>query len=138
MSSELLAWCLIGAGGYLLVVSVLFYTLERKLRFVQAIAPELSEETGMVWFFMTFVMELLFFVAIPSLAYGFFAFVLPFAGIRAGMAAALYAFIVGIAPSFMSLSVRVKIPLSWLLFIMLGMLCKLTGCLVIIALIYGL
>ncbi|MDZ4724189.1 MAG: hypothetical protein SGI97_09845 [candidate division Zixibacteria bacterium] len=136
ISSTLLIYCLIAAGAYLLIISLLSEYVSKKLRLTESIPSEILEESSGVWWLMNFMMESLFFVVIPTLAYGFFAFVLPFSGTRAAMAAALFAFLVGAAPALMSLSVRLKLPLSWLLFLMLSLLIKLGGSLIIIGYVY--
>jgi len=80
----------------------------------------------------------MFFVVIPSLAYSFFYVVLPFSGVRAGMAAALFAFLLGATPALMGLSVRVKLPMPFLFFLLFSTLVKVAGCMSIIAWLYAL
>ena len=138
VNMELLAWCL-GAGSvYLLVMSLLLELLGRRLELSRGIAGELIEPFTWVWFVMLFVMEALFYVAIPTLAYAFFYFALPLTGVRAGMASALYVFTLGAAPVLMGLSVRVKMPMSFLLFLLLSFLLKIGGTLAIIGYLYSL
>ena len=70
VNMELLAWCL-GIGSiYLLVVSMLLEFLGRRLDLTRGIAGELIEPFSWIWFIMLFVMETLFYVAIPTLAAG--------------------------------------------------------------------
>lgn len=138
VNMELLAWCL-GLGGlYLFIISLLTELLGRKLDLTRGIASELVEPFSWVWFVMLFVMEALFFVAIPTLAYAFFYFALPLTGLRAGLASALYVFTLGAAPVLMGLSVRVKMPMSFLLFLLLSYLLKVGGTLAIIGYLYSL
>lgn len=138
VNMELLAWCL-GVGSlYLLIISMLLEFLGRRLDLTRGIAGELIEPFSWVWFVMLFVMEALFYVAIPTLAYAFFYFSLPLTGVRAGMASALYAFTLGAAPVLMGLSVRVKMPMSFLLFLLLSYLVKVGGTLAIIGYLYSL
>jgi hypothetical protein len=137
MSGSLALVCLLAAGAYLLVVSFILDFIERRLRLSYAVPKELKEETGFVWTFMNFTMEALFYVAIPSFGYSFLRLILPLETVRAGFAAAMFAFILGAAPVIMSLSVRLKLPMPFLLFLLLSHLIKLAGCLTVIGLIYA-
>jgi hypothetical protein len=138
VSQQLLLYCLLAAGGYLLVISLVLNFIERRLKLTQGIPSELIESSGFSWSAVRFVMEALFFVVIPSIAYSFFYLVIPVSGIRAGMAAALFAFALGAAPTLMGMSVRVSLPMPYLLFVLLSHLLKLTGSLVIISYLYSL
>lgn len=138
VSVGLLLACVIAAGAYLLAVSILLLLAERRFGFTRGVPVDLLETTGWVWTGMTFLMELMFFVVIPSLAYSFFYVVLPFSGVRAGMAAALFAFLLGATPALMGLSVRVKLPMPFLLFLLFSTLVKVAGCMSIIAWLYSL
>jgi hypothetical protein len=138
ISFELLLYCA-GIGGiYLLVISLLFDLLERKLKLTSGIPKEMLEEEGCIWSAMNFFMELLFYVIIPSVAYSFFYLILPLSGAKAGLASALFAFILGAAPVGMRISVRVKLPMSYILFTLLMHIVKLGGALAIIAHLYTL
>ena len=77
-------------------------------------------------------------MAIPTIVYGFFYYLLPFYGIRAGLASGLFAFAIGTAPAMMGLAVRVKLPMTYLMFILFSSLLKLLGCLGIIGYLYTL
>ena len=138
VSTTLLVYCLLAGAGYLFLVSLLLEGLGRKLKLEAGIPGELAEPFGWPWFLMNFTMEGLFYVAIPTLAFAFFYFILPLTGIRAGMAAALFAFTLGAAPILMGLSVRVKLPMPFLLFLLLSYLVKIGGTLSIIAYLYSL
>jgi hypothetical protein len=138
VSVGLLLACVVAAGAYLLAVSILLVLAERRFGFTRGVPVDLLETTGWVWIGMTFLMELMFFVVIPSLAYSFFYVVLPFSGVRAGMAAALFAFLLGATPALMGLSVRVKLPMPFLLFLLFSTLVKVAGCMGIIAWLYSL
>jgi hypothetical protein len=134
-----LLWsAVLAAGGYLLVVSLILELVGRTLRIRDSIASGILEPYGLSWWLMTFVMELLFYVVIPTVAFAFFYFSLPLSGVRAGLAAALYAFTLGAAPVLMSLSVRVKLPMSFMLFLLLSYLIKVGGCMTIVAWLYSL
>lgn len=138
VSTKLLVYCLMTGAGYLFLVSILLESLGRKLKLEAGVPEALVEPFGWAWFLMNFMMEGLFFVAIPTLAFAFFYFILPLTGVRAGMAAALFAFTLGAAPILMGLSVRVKLPMPFLLFLLLSYLVKLGGTLSIIAYLYSL
>src|SRR5512138_3879789 len=97
-SRELLIWCLGCGSAYILGISFLLDFLERRLRLTEGIPTELVESAGCTFFGMNFVMEALFYVAIPSTAYAFFYQLLPISGVRAGLAGALFAFVLGAAP----------------------------------------
>lgn len=138
VSFELLMYCAVIGGIYLLVISLLFDFLERRLKLTAGIPKEMLEEEGCLWSAMNFFMEVLFYVIIPSVAYSFFYLILPLSGAKAGLGSALFAFILGAAPVGMRLSVRVKLPMSYILFVMLSHIVKLGGSLAIIAHLYTL
>lgn len=138
LSYELLLYAMAAGGGYLLVVSVILELIERKLALTRTLPDQLVESDGWAWWGINFIMELLFYVGIPLVAYAFFYFALPFSGIRAGVAGALFAFTIGAAPLVLGLSVRIKLPMPFLLFQLLGYLVKISGTLSIIAWLYSL
>lgn len=138
VSAGLMLACVGAAGVYLLTISIILQQVERRLGFARGIPPELLEATGWVWIGFTFIMELMFYVVIPTLAYSFFYVVIPFSGVRAGMAAGLFAFVMGATPALMGLSVRVRLPMPFLLFLLFSILLKVCGCMILIALIYSL
>ena len=138
LSYELLLYALAVGGGYLLIVSFVLELVERRLRLTRGLPEDLIEVDGWIWWGINFIMELLFYVGIPLVAYAFFYFALPFSGMRAGIAGALFAFIVGAAPVLLALSVRVKLPMPLLLFQLLSYLIKISGTLSIIAWLYSL
>ena len=90
-----------------------------------------------MWFFMTFVIELMFFVVIPTMAFGFFDAILPLTSVRTALAVALCAFTLGALPLVMSLSVKVKLPIPFLIYSLFGLLIKLGGTLAIIGYMYS-
>ncbi len=114
INKTLLIYALISAGGYLLVISLLLEFISKKLSLDKNLPDELKEETSTGWFVLNFIMELLFYVAVPTIGYSFLYLILPFEGIKAGMAAALFALIIGAVPITMGLSVRVKLRLPFL------------------------
>ena len=137
-SQRLLLYCFLGSGTYLILISLVTEYLHKKLRLSQGIPKELLEDSGCSWSGIRFMMEALFFVVIPTLAYSLFYLVIPLSGIKAGMSAALFAFTLGAAPALMSLSVRVKLPMPYILFLLLSLLFKLGGSLIIIGYLYSL
>lgn len=138
INKTLLFYALLSAGGYLLIISLLLEFVSKKLSLDKGLADELKEETGIGWFVMNFIMELLFYVAVPTIAYSFLYIILPFEGIKAGMATALLALVIGATPIVMGLSVRIKLPLPFLTFFLLSYFIKLAGSLVIIGYLYTL
>ncbi|MCB2230267.1 hypothetical protein KQH82_06090 [bacterium] len=138
LSYDLLLYSMAVGGAYLFVVSLIIELIERRLKLTRQIPEHLVENEGWVWWGINFVMELLFYVGIPLVAYAFFYFALPFSGVRAGMAGALFAFAVGAAPLVLGLSVRIKLPMPFLLFQLLAYLIKIAGTLSIIAWLYSL
>ena len=138
ISIELMLYSVVCAGAYLLILSFLLDFIERRLKLTDALPPEMVESTGVTWTLANFVMELLFFVAIPTIAYSFFYYLLPFYGVRAGLASGLFAFALGAVPVMIGLSVRIKLPMPYMLYLLFSTLLKLVGCLAIIGYLYTL
>lgn len=138
LSYSLLLYCILGGGLYLLVLSLLLDVIERKLQLTRGIPAEMLEADGLIWSLLNFFMEVLFYVVIPAIAYSFFYAILPVSGVRAGMASALFAFVLGAAPAIMRMSVRIRLPMPYLLYVMLSHLLKLAGSLSIIGWLYAL
>jgi len=138
ISTNLLLWCLAAAGVYLLLISAALDFVEKRMRVTQGIPSSMLEAGGLMFFVMNFIMEALFYVAIPSIVYGFFYTILPLSGVRAGLAAALFAFVLGAAPLAVRLSVRLKLPTQFVLFMLVSHLFKLGGSMAIIAYLYSL
>lgn len=138
ISAGLMAACVAAAGVYLLLISAILLRIENRMGLTNGIPTELLETTGWVWAGFTFVMELMFYVVIPTLAYSFFYVLMPFDGLRAGIAAGLFAFVMGATPALMGLSVRVRLPMPFLLFLLLSVLLKVCGCMLLIAWLYAL
>jgi hypothetical protein len=138
ISLELLFSCLVAAGVYLFVVSLVLDFVERRLKLAAALPQQLVEKGSAAVTLANFVLELLFYVVIPTVVYSFFYYVLPFYGVRAGLASALFAFLLGSAPAVMGLSIRVKLPMPYVLYQLFAGLIKLLGSLAIIGYIYTL
>ena len=138
ISTGLLVYCLIGGAGYLLIVELLMEYVGRRLRIVRGIPEELVEKSDWFGFITNLALEFLFFVLIPTMAYAFFFALIPLTGVRAGLAAALFAFTLGAAPTLIGLGMRIRLPMTYLLYLLLSLLIKLGGCLAIIGYLYAL
>ncbi len=125
ISIELLITSLLWTGGALFVFELLWYWLEKKLALLNRLPAEILEETGIGFFVSKFIMQFAFLVVVPTAVYSWFYVMLPFYGIRAGMAVALALFILGIMPFTISILMRVKFPVSYILFQLAGYLLKL-------------
>ena len=136
ISSSLMIYCVVAGGIYLMIVSLLLEFIGRKIGIAKWVPAEMLEPMTPGWWSLNFIMEVLFFVTIPTIAYSFSYIILPMSGIRAALAAALFAFVLGMVPTMMSLSVRLKLSVPYLLFVLLSMFIKLTGAMAIIGYIY--
>ncbi|MEZ5360635.1 MAG: hypothetical protein R3F48_17615 [Candidatus Zixiibacteriota bacterium] len=125
ISLQLLITSLIWAGGALFIFEVIWYQLEKRLNLLNKLPEELLEETGLGYFISKFIMQFAFIVIVPTAAYSWFYVMIPFYGIRAGMAVALVLFILGIMPFTVAILMRVKLPVSYILFQLAGYLLKL-------------
>ena len=136
ISTTQMIYCFVAGGAFLLVATLILEWIGRKLNLTKGIPADLLEQTTGAWFVLFFLMEFLFFVAIPTISYSLLYLIVPFSGIRAGLAAALFAFTLGAVPVIMGLSVRVKLPMPYLLYTLLGYLIKLAGALAIVGYLY--
>ncbi len=138
MSTALLLYCLVLGGVYLAIVTAILEWLGKKLAVDRDMPTGLLETTGPSWYALNYMMDFLFFVVAPTFAHALFYVVLPLSGARTGAAAALFAFTLGMAPAIIGLAVRVKMPMPYLLYFLVGMLMKLAGALAIIGYLYSL
>jgi hypothetical protein len=138
ISFEMMLYCLVVGGAYLLLISILLEMIGRALNISRGIPADLLESPGWTWFAINYIMEILFFVFIPTLAYSFLYLILPLSGLRAGIAGALFAFTLGVVPALMGLAVRLRLSMPYLLYFLLGLLLKLGGTLTIIGYLYSL
>lgn len=138
ISYELIAWCLGCAAVYLLVVSAVFEWIGRSLNLAKGLPESMVEKADLPGFIVNFMMETLFYVAVPTIAYTFFYMIIPMSGPKAGMAITLIAFTLGAIPIMMVLSVRIKVPMPMILYLVFTQLVKLGGCLIIIGYLYNL
>ena len=136
VSFKLLTWCLVAGSAYLLIVDFIWYKLENKIPMFGGFPEDLLESRGVSWFISTFIIEFVFFVLLPAVVYGWFYTVIPFYGIRGGVAAALFVYILGMIPLAMFMLFRIKLPVMYILYLMLGLLIKLVGVMAIISYLY--
>jgi len=132
ISFSLLLYCAVAAGGYLLAVSAILELVERRLKLTTGLPEGIVEPFGFAAMLTNFVLEAMFFVVVPTLVYSFFFYLIPFTGVRAGMAAAVFAFALGVIPAVLGLTLRVKLPAAYVLFVTFSLLVKVSGCLIII------
>lgn len=138
---ELIAYCLLAGGLYLALIDLLQIWMERvfsKMGLWENYPKSLIKPThtgGRIWNFVT---QLFLFVAIPTLTYGWFQYILPVEGVRAGVAIALWAIAVGAVPVMIQLSTRMSLPGSALVFFLIAQLIKLSGSLAIIGILFSL
>ncbi|UCD16165.1 MAG: hypothetical protein JSV44_06745 [Candidatus Zixiibacteriota bacterium] len=138
ISFKLLTYCLIIGGIYLLIMDVLWNLLEKRIPVFDHFPPKLLESKGLSWFVSSFIIEFVFFVFMPAVIYGWFYTVIPFYGIRGGVATGLYLFLFGMVPLTILTMFRVKIPGLYMLYLLLGLMIKLIGAMAIIGYLYSL
>ena len=138
VSTTLILYCFLAAGLYLLLASLVLEFIGNKLALLKGPAAGLAEDSTPGAFVMTFFIEFVVFVVIPTIGYSFFFLILPYGGVKTGVAAALFAFVLGAVPLVMSVSVRLKLPMPYLLYAMLCYLLKIAGTLALIGYIYTL
>lgn len=131
-------YCFVFAGLYLLVISALLELALKKLGFLKLYAAEMLEPYSAKWFFVNYLMEFMFFVVIPTLAFEFFHVLLPLTDVRTALAGALVAFTLGVVPAIMGLTVRLSLSMPYLLFFVCAHLLKLGGAMLIVGYIYSL
>ena len=136
ISIRLLLASFLWAGAALFIFEFFWYFLEKKLNLLSKLPPEMLEEIGIGFFVSRFIMQFAFTVAMPTVAYAWFYVLVPFYGTRAGIALAVFLFILGIVPFTMSLMMRFKMPMSFTLFQLAGHLLKMIIVYSIIAYLY--
>ncbi|MDD3731661.1 MAG: hypothetical protein PHU88_04720 [candidate division Zixibacteria bacterium] len=138
ISYKLMFYCFAVSGIYMLVVSIILALAEVALKLTRGLPAELVESSNLAWFIMNFLMEFLFYVVIPTIIFSFFFVVIPLSGLKAGLAGAVLAFLLGSTPVLMGLSVKVKLPMPLVLFALLSHLIKLGGSMALIGYLYSL
>lgn len=138
ISYQIILYCFLLTGAYLVGISLLLQWVGLKLRVWEGIPPNCREEFTVGWFGVNLLMEFLFYGVVPTFAYSFFYLIFPLTGIRTALGGVLVAFTLGAVPSIIGLSTRVRLPMPMLLFGLLSQLLKLGGSLVIIGYLYSL
>ncbi len=134
----MLLWCIIVGGIYLLVIDLLWNAFERVVPVFKNFPKELVDAKGVVWFVSNYIVEFIFFVLMPAVIYGWFFAVIPFSGIRGGLAFALLLIVFGMIPFAILISFRIRLPVLFILYQILGMVIKIFGTLAIIGYLYSL
>lgn len=135
---ELIAYCIIAGGVYLLLFDLFWSFLERFIPTFAEFPKELVEQKTFSWYFSNYIVELIFFVLMPAVVYGWFYSVLPLSGARGGMAVGLYLFFFGMIPLAMLILFRVRIPAVYILYKLAGLFFKVVGTAAIIGYLYNL
>jgi hypothetical protein len=136
INQRLLLTALLWAGAALLVFELIWYQIERRLKLLKSVPSRMLEDTGPGFFISKFIMQLAFLVVVPTVAYSWFYVLVPFYGARAGVALAIFIFVLGIVPFAVTVLMRIKLPLSFMLFQMAGYLLKIIIIYGIIAYLY--
>jgi len=135
---ELLMWCIVIGGVYLLLTDFIWNIFERIVPTLQNFPKELIDSKGVTWFVCNYIVEFIFFVLLPAVIYGWFYAIIPFSGIRGGLALALLILVFGMVPLSILISFRIRLPVVFILFQLTGMLIKICGALGIIGYLYSL
>ncbi len=137
LTFELLIYCIVLGGLYLLVFDLIWNMLERIVPIFQGFPKELIEPRSGSLFLYVWLAELIFFVFVPAVIYNWFFSVLPLSGIKGGLSVAMFVFVIGIAPFAMIVLFRIKLPAVFILYHTLGILLKITGTIAIIGHLYS-
>ncbi len=138
VSFSLLGYCFLVGGAYLLLIELLWHYLEKYIPTLRNFPSELVEPRDIGAFISVFIIEFVFFVLMPSVAYGWFYTVIPFSGVRGGLATGVYLILFGMIPLTLLILFRIRIPLVFMLYQLLGMLLKVLGVMAIIGYLYSL
>ncbi len=136
INQRLLLAALLWAGLALFVFELIWYFIEKKLGLLKNVPQQVLEETGLGFFISKYIMQLAFLVVVPAVAYSWFYVLVPFYGIRAGVGMAVFVFVLGIVPFAVTVLMRIKLPLSFMLFHLAGHLLKIIIVYGIIAYLY--
>jgi hypothetical protein len=112
--------------------------LEKFVPTMEGFPRGLLDTKNAAWFVSSYVIELVFFVLMPAIVYEWFYAVMPFSGVRGGISVALLLVLFGMTPFAILMMFRVKIPVIYILYQMVGMVIKLSGALAIIGYLYSL
>nr|MBN2277796.1 hypothetical protein [candidate division Zixibacteria bacterium] len=137
-SFKLLSYCLILGGAYLIIIDLIIGRLEKRVPLLGDFPRELVEDKNFAWYFYNFIVEFIFFVMMPAVIYDRFYTVMPFSGIRGGMAVGLFLFVFGMVPLAILHIFRIRIPAVFILYQLLGMMLRVIGTMTIIGYLYSL
>lgn len=137
-SVRLLAYCLVCGAIYLIVVDLVWSRLERLVPTLKNFPENLVEPKNPSWFVYNFVVEFIFFVLVPSVVFDWFFTIMPFSGIRGGVALGLFLFLFGMIPFAILHLFRIRVPAVHVLYQLLGLLIKIAGAWAIIGYLYSL
>jgi len=137
-SFKLLVYCLLFGGIYLLIIDIIWGKLEKIVPTLGTFPRDLVEEKNFAWYFYNFIVEFIFFVMMPAVIYDRFYAIMPFSGIRGGIAVGLFLFVFGMVPFAILHIFRIKLPAVYLLYNLLGMMLRIIGTLTIIGYLYSL
>lgn len=145
ISTKLILYSVLFSGLYLLIMNLLLNMVERGLFFPskrfdieQSIPKEMLEKQDVGWFISNYIMEFLFYAAIPALSYAYFYIILPFQGVRTGVIIALTALVFGALPIITGIIVRIKFSMTYIVFLLFSFLIKIAGSMIIIGYLYTL
>ena len=138
INERLLLTALLWAGLALFVFELIWYFLEKRLALLKNLPPQILEDSGLGFFISKYIMQLAFLVVVPTVAYSWFYVLVPFYGVRAGVSMAIFLFVLGIVPFSVTVLMRIKLPLSFMLFQLSGYLLKIIIVYGIIAYLYTL
>ena len=93
----------------LIAINIVQLIIEKIIKINAGIKDEHSVHYNGI-FMVQFLVDVLFFVVVPTLAYYWLYPVLPFVGFKAGVAVGIAAYILGSLPYAIQLSLRIKIP----------------------------
>jgi len=117
-SFKLLMFCSICGGVYLVIVDLIWSRFESLIPTFRNFPKELVEPKNFGWF-----------TSMPAVVYDRFYTVMPFSGIRGGVAIALFLFMFGMVPLAILLMFRIRIPAVYM---------RVVGALAIIGYLYSL
>lgn len=136
--SKLLTYCLISGATYLLIIDLIWSKLETFVPTLENFPKDLIDPKSLSWFVYSFIIEFVFFVLMPSVIYNWFYAVMPVSGVRGGAAVGLLIFLFGMVPFAVLLLFRIRIPVVYLLYQLLGLFIKIVGAMIIIGYLYSL
>ena len=135
---KLLAACLVAGAVYIIIIDRLWNMLEKHIPVFHGFPESLVEDKSSAWYVSSFIVEYIFFVLLPAVIYGWFYTVIPFSGIRGGVAVGLYLFLFGMIPVAILTMFRIKIPAVYVLYLLTGLFLRAVGSMMIIGYLYSL